>query len=117
TRTGQEKRGASPLGPRGPCARPVSSSGLRSTTSKLQKKAWAERSPLIVPTRASTDTRGGASSDNNNLVRPATAPSARPSTAHCAPENSRRKLPGGGQRRSLSASSKGEEQLLKKIAR
>ena len=112
----QAKGNAGMPGSRSPSARPVSSSGRFSTTTKLQKKAWAERSPLSAPTRSSTDTRGDSSS-SDGLARPATAPNVRRSTAHCAAVTARRNLSGGRQRRSLSASCKGEEQLLKKIAR
>lgn len=114
----QAKRNAGTLGSRSLRARPVSSSGRCSTTTKPQKKTWAERSPMIAPTRSSTDTRGASSNTSDSHVRPATAPNARPLTAHCAQVKTRRTFPGGGQRRSLSASScKGEEQLLKRIAR
>lgn len=108
---GQTNKKASSAGSRGPCARPVSSSGRCLTINKQQKKTWATRSPLIVPSRPSTDARV------NSLARPATAPSARLSKADCSPVKQKRNFPGGGERRSLSASSNREEQLLKKIAR
>lgn len=108
---GQAKKNASSPDSRDPCARPVSSSGRCPTSNKQQKITWATRSPMIVPTRPSADARG------DSLARPATAPSARPRKAGRTPVKQRRNSPGGGQRRSLSASSNREEQLLKKIAR
>lgn len=113
------KKNACTSGSRSLRARPASSSGRCSTTTKnpQKKTCWAERSSLSAQTRSFTDPHGGASS-SDSLVRPATAPASRPSTARCAPPvKTRRHCPGGGQRRSLSTSFNGEEQLLKKIAR